>query len=88
MTDFTLATDADGVATLTWDVAGKSMNVMSTEGFSLLDALIGQALADPTIKGIILTSGKRDFAGEYAGNRRTITSGGRRWYASRRLALI
>ena len=63
MTDFTLATDADGVATLTWDVAGKSMNVMSTEGFSLLDALIGQALADPTIKGIILTSAKKDFAG-------------------------
>lgn len=63
MTDFTLATDSDGVATLTWDVAGKSMNVMSTEGFSLLDALIGQALADPTIKGIILTSAKKDFAG-------------------------
>jgi len=63
MTDFTLATDSDGVATLTWDVAGKSMNVMSTEGFSLLDALIGQALADPAIKGIILTSAKKDFAG-------------------------
>jgi 3-hydroxyacyl-CoA dehydrogenase/enoyl-CoA hydratase/3-hydroxybutyryl-CoA epimerase len=63
MTDFTLATDSDGVATLTWDVAGKSMNVMSTEGFSQLDALVGQALADPTIKGIILTSAKKDFAG-------------------------
>ena len=63
MTDFTLATDADGVATLTWDVAGKSMNVMSTEGFSLLDTLVGQALADPAIKGIILTSAKKDFAG-------------------------
>ena len=63
MTDFTLATDSDGVATLTWDVAGKSMNVMSTEGFSQLDALIGQALADPAIKGIILTSAKKDFAG-------------------------
>ncbi len=23
MTDFTLTTDADGVATITWDVAGK-----------------------------------------------------------------
>jgi 3-hydroxyacyl-CoA dehydrogenase/enoyl-CoA hydratase/3-hydroxybutyryl-CoA epimerase len=63
MTDFTLATDSDGVATLTWDVAGKSMNVMSTEGFSQLDALVGQALADPAIKGIILTSAKKDFAG-------------------------
>ncbi|MCA3520593.1 MAG: 3-hydroxyacyl-CoA dehydrogenase, partial [Rhodobacter sp.] len=63
MPDFTLTTDADGVATLTWDVAGKSMNVMSAEGFALLDALIGQALCDPAVKGIILTSGKKDFSG-------------------------
>jgi 3-hydroxyacyl-CoA dehydrogenase/enoyl-CoA hydratase/3-hydroxybutyryl-CoA epimerase len=63
MPDFTLTTDADGVATLTWDVAGKSMNVMSTEGFALLDALMGQALSDPAVKGIILTSAKKDFAG-------------------------
>ena len=45
MTDFTLATDADGVATITWDVAQKSMNVMSTEGFALLASLFDQALA-------------------------------------------
>ena len=63
MPDFTLTTDADGVATLTWDVAGKSMNVMSAEGFALLDALVGQALCDPAVKGIILTSGKKDFSG-------------------------
>jgi 3-hydroxyacyl-CoA dehydrogenase/enoyl-CoA hydratase/3-hydroxybutyryl-CoA epimerase len=63
MTDFTLATDADGVATLTWDVTAKSMNVMSQAGFAELDALIGQALADPAVKGIILTSAKKDFAG-------------------------
>ncbi|MCA3438235.1 MAG: enoyl-CoA hydratase/isomerase family protein [Rhodobacter sp.] len=63
MPDFSLTTDADGVATLTWDVAGKSMNVMSAEGFSLLDTLIGQALADPAVKGIILTSAKKDFSG-------------------------
>ncbi len=29
MTDFTYATDAEGVATIAWDVPGKSMNVMS-----------------------------------------------------------
>jgi 3-hydroxyacyl-CoA dehydrogenase/enoyl-CoA hydratase/3-hydroxybutyryl-CoA epimerase len=63
MTDFTLSTDADGVATLTWDVPGKSMNVMSQEGFAELSALIDQALADPAVRGIILTSGKKDFAG-------------------------
>ncbi len=63
MTDFTMATDADGVATITWDVAAKSMNVMSTAGFALLSDLVDQALADPGVKGIIITSAKKDFAG-------------------------
>ncbi|NUB45051.1 enoyl-CoA hydratase/isomerase family protein [Fertoebacter nigrum] len=63
MTDFTLTTDADGVATITWDVPGKSMNVMSLAGFAELNGLMDQALADAGVKGIILTSGKKDFAG-------------------------
>jgi 3-hydroxyacyl-CoA dehydrogenase/enoyl-CoA hydratase/3-hydroxybutyryl-CoA epimerase len=63
VTDFTMTTDADGVATITWDVAAKSMNVMSTEAFLHLDALIDQALADAAVKGVIITSGKKDFAG-------------------------
>ena len=32
MTEFTMTTDADGVATIVWDTPGKSMNVMSTGG--------------------------------------------------------
>lgn len=63
MTDFTARTDADGVTTITWDVAAKSMNVMSTEAFLTLNGLIDTALADPAVKGIIITSGKKDFAG-------------------------
>lgn len=63
MTDFTLTTDAEGVATITWDVASKSMNVMSTEAFMALNGLIDQALADGSVKGVIITSGKKDFAG-------------------------
>ena len=63
MTDFTYAVDAEGVATITWDVAQKSMNVMSLEGFALLDSMIDTALADPGVKGVIITSGKKDFAG-------------------------
>ena len=61
---FTLQTDADGVATITWDTPGKSMNVMSIEGFQQLDSLIDEALADEAVKGIVLTSGK---AGSFAG---------------------
>ncbi len=63
MTDFTLTTDTDGVATLAWDVQGKSMNVLSLAALATLDSLIDRALADPAIKGIILTSAKPDFAG-------------------------
>ncbi|SHF34944.1 3-hydroxyacyl-CoA dehydrogenase / enoyl-CoA hydratase / 3-hydroxybutyryl-CoA epimerase [Loktanella atrilutea] len=64
MTDFTMNTDADGVAVITWDTVGKSMNVMSQQGFADLDALVGQALADDAVKGIVITSGKDgSFAG-------------------------
>ena len=63
MTDFTMKTDADGVAVITWDVVGKSMNVLSLEGWDDLDALVDQALADDAVKGVIITSGKDTFAG-------------------------
>ena len=64
MTDFTMETDADGVAVITWDTADKSMNVMSQQGFFDLEALIDQALADDAIKGVVITSGK---PGSFAG---------------------
>ncbi len=63
MADFTYELGADGVAVITWDVPGKSMNVMSLEGFALLDSFIDQALADAAVKGVVITSGKKDFAG-------------------------
>ena len=63
MTDFTTATDDDGVAVITWDLQGKSMNVMTLDGLNELDAAVDKALADPDVKGIVITSGKRDFAG-------------------------
>ncbi|MCL1628461.1 3-hydroxyacyl-CoA dehydrogenase NAD-binding domain-containing protein [Roseibaca sp. V10] len=62
MQEFTYKADADGVATITWDVPGKSMNVLSLEGFAQLDRHIDTALADEAVKGVILTSGKPDFA--------------------------
>ncbi|WP_410217839.1 3-hydroxyacyl-CoA dehydrogenase NAD-binding domain-containing protein [Paracoccus sp. (in: a-proteobacteria)] len=62
MTDFTMEKDADGVAIITWDVPGKSMNVLSMDGALQLNDLIDQALADAAVKGIVITSGKKDFA--------------------------
>ena len=64
MTDFTLTKDADGVGIITWDVPGKTMNVMSFDGLSELSDCIDQALADDDIKGVVITSGKEgSFAG-------------------------
>ncbi|TJZ91077.1 3-hydroxyacyl-CoA dehydrogenase [Paracoccus gahaiensis] len=62
MTDFTMTTGDDGVAIITWDVPGKSMNVLSMDGAVALDGLIDQALADEAVKGIVITSAKKDFA--------------------------
>jgi 3-hydroxyacyl-CoA dehydrogenase/enoyl-CoA hydratase/3-hydroxybutyryl-CoA epimerase len=62
MTDFTMTKDADGIATITWDVPEKSMNVLSFEGLQTLNDLVDDALADEAVKGIIITSGKADFA--------------------------
>ena len=63
MTDFTAQTDSDGVCTITWDVPGRSMNVMTQPAFQLLSDLVDAALADAAVNGIIITSGKKDFAG-------------------------
>lgn len=63
MTDFRYETDDEGVATILWDVAGRSMNVMSLVGYADLEVAIETALSDPAVRGIVLTSGKPDFAG-------------------------
>jgi 3-hydroxyacyl-CoA dehydrogenase/enoyl-CoA hydratase/3-hydroxybutyryl-CoA epimerase len=64
MSDFSYSTDADGVAIITWDTKGKSMNVMSIQAFQDLDGLIDTALADDAVKGVVITSGK---PGSFAG---------------------
>ncbi len=63
MTDFTMQIDADGIAVVTWDVADKSMNVLTREAFETIDGLIDRALSDDAVKGIVVTSGKETFAG-------------------------
>ena len=63
MTEFKYSIDSDGVAIISWDVPNKTMNVMSLEGLKELDKHFAAALSDDRVKGIIVTSGKRDFAG-------------------------
>jgi 3-hydroxyacyl-CoA dehydrogenase/enoyl-CoA hydratase/3-hydroxybutyryl-CoA epimerase len=62
--NFTVETDADGIALVTWDMPDKSMNVFTEEVMDELDAIIDQVAGDDAIKGAVLTSGKKDsFSG-------------------------
>jgi 3-hydroxyacyl-CoA dehydrogenase/enoyl-CoA hydratase/3-hydroxybutyryl-CoA epimerase len=63
MTDFHYERGDDGIAIITWDCPKKSMNVMSEHGFQELSAHIDTVLGDAAVKGAIITSAKKDFAG-------------------------
>ncbi|MBY8975058.1 enoyl-CoA hydratase/isomerase family protein [Rhodobacteraceae bacterium NNCM2] len=60
---FPLTRDADGIATLCWDLPGASMNVLTEGGILELEEKIPALIADPAVKGVILTSAKADFSG-------------------------
>jgi len=62
MSDIFTYAAADGVATITWDLPGASMNVLTVEGVRQLDACVDRALADEAVRGVVVTSAKRDFA--------------------------
>ncbi|MEM1365206.1 MAG: enoyl-CoA hydratase-related protein, partial [Pseudomonadota bacterium] len=61
--NFTLETDRDGIALITWDMTDKSMNVFTMEVMDELDALIDEVAGDDAIKGAVITSGKSAFSG-------------------------
>ncbi len=63
MTDIFTYQAADGVATITWDLPGATMNVLTPEGIAQLDACVDRALGDEAVRGVVLTSAKPDFAG-------------------------
>jgi 3-hydroxyacyl-CoA dehydrogenase / enoyl-CoA hydratase / 3-hydroxybutyryl-CoA epimerase len=62
MTVFHYDLHPDGVATIAWDLPGKSMNVLNEDGIAELDACIDRALGDQACRGIVITSAKPDFA--------------------------
>jgi 3-hydroxyacyl-CoA dehydrogenase/enoyl-CoA hydratase/3-hydroxybutyryl-CoA epimerase len=56
-----VATDADGIATITIDVPGRPMNVFTPELTADLDAAVSALRSDTSVRGIIVTSGKGGF---------------------------
>jgi 3-hydroxyacyl-CoA dehydrogenase/enoyl-CoA hydratase/3-hydroxybutyryl-CoA epimerase len=61
--NFTVETDADGIALATWNMPDKTMNVFTEEVMDELDKIIDQVASDAAIKGAVITSGKESFSG-------------------------
>jgi 3-hydroxyacyl-CoA dehydrogenase/enoyl-CoA hydratase/3-hydroxybutyryl-CoA epimerase len=60
--NFKVETDADGIALVTWDIPGRSMNVLDTTTIEELGSIAEQTSADAAIKGVVITSGKEAFS--------------------------
>jgi len=61
--NFTVETDADGIALITWDMPDKTMNVFTEEVLEELDAIVDAVTEDEAVKGVVITSGKSTFSG-------------------------
>src|SRR5687767_8190568 len=61
-TNFKIDVDADGIALVTWDMPGRSMNVLDMKVIEELDAIIDQTAADASVKGVVITSAKEAFS--------------------------
>jgi 3-hydroxyacyl-CoA dehydrogenase/enoyl-CoA hydratase/3-hydroxybutyryl-CoA epimerase len=58
---FTLDVDSEGLALVTWNSPGRSMNVIDPAVKDELAAIVEQVAADAAIKGVVITSGKDSF---------------------------
>ena len=61
--NFRFETDAEGIAVATWDMPGRSMNVITPQVMEELAAIVETVANDTAIKGCIITSGKETFSG-------------------------
>jgi 3-hydroxyacyl-CoA dehydrogenase/enoyl-CoA hydratase/3-hydroxybutyryl-CoA epimerase len=61
MTIFTHDIDGDGIALVTWNAPGRSMNVIDAAGTAELSAIVEELATDGAVKGVVITSGKDTF---------------------------
>jgi 3-hydroxyacyl-CoA dehydrogenase/enoyl-CoA hydratase/3-hydroxybutyryl-CoA epimerase len=62
VTNFKYEVDQDGIALITWDMPGRSMNVLNADVLSELESLLDKTTADAAIKGVVVTTGKDTFS--------------------------
>ena len=63
LVNFRFETDADGIATLTWDMPERSMNVITPQVMEELNQVVDKVVSDEAIKGCVIVSGKEAFSG-------------------------
>jgi len=61
MKNFQLDKDTDGVLLVTFDMPGRSMNVLNVSSMSEIAELTEMIKSDESIKGAVITSGKKAF---------------------------
>jgi 3-hydroxyacyl-CoA dehydrogenase/enoyl-CoA hydratase/3-hydroxybutyryl-CoA epimerase len=61
MANFSFDVDGDGIALITWDMAGRSMNVIDVSVMEELATLVETVASEAAIKGAVVTSGKTTF---------------------------
>ena len=59
--NFSFDVDSDGIALATWDMPGRSMNVLSQSSMADIASIIEKIMSDDSIKGAVITSGKGAF---------------------------
>src|SRR5215467_4406937 len=59
--NFKFDVDADGIATVTWDMPERSMNVINLTVIEELSSIVEKVAADAAIKGAVVTGGKDTF---------------------------
>ena len=53
--------DQNGIVTLTWDLPGRSQNVLNQESMDAFDAAFKEAANDASVTGVVITSAKKAF---------------------------
>src|SRR5271156_5359578 len=61
MTHFTHDIDSDGIALVTWNSPGRTMNVIDAAVIAELSAIVEELATDGAVKGAVITSGKDTF---------------------------
>ncbi|MGO4333339.1 FAD-dependent oxidoreductase [Labrys sp. KB_33_2] len=63
MNNFRFDVDSDGIALATWNMPGRSMNVITVEVMEELGQILDRVTSDAAIKGCVIASGKDAFSG-------------------------